>query len=356
MEPPASPPPDTNKDNAPPSPVGVSDSSMPEIKQPGESPSVIDQTTEMSPQLDNFSLPTTQVETPLPNPNQPEQNGNFTTPEVGTLPVQDQMPPTTTPPMQPEVIPQQLQPPVAQAMSSTADQPKANKFKFAILAFAIITLIIYAAVFFLFLSNRNLENTAKEEETSQNTPPAEVAVFNPDQVQIVNGSIYRVVSPSNQTPLVLKESYTSTGITGFATVKVSPDNQKLCFEAWPPAPEPAMYVSNVDGSEVVEVAPGRRGCHWSADSAKLAYVNHTTDVSAVDIYLYDVQSATETNLTAGKSPEDTIRYYVVSDWAGATTLLCSFTEEIQSTPGEERTAECQINTITGEITETPSAS
>src|SRR3989304_5022143 len=119
------------------------------------------------------------------------------------------------------------------------------------------------------------------------------------------------VPDSKQTPFL-----ESSGITGFARVVVSPDNQKICFESWPPAPEPAMYIANIDGSEIVEVNPNRQSCLWKSDTKGVFYINTTSTTSPVNIFYFDLASQEETNVTAESVTEGTVRRYKIVGLSG----------------------------------------
>ena len=91
--------------------------------------------------------------------------------------------------------------------------------------------------------NQKIKKGETSENINSNLTPTSTPTpsFSPDQVKIKNGSVVREIPGGETTILVDKENYDSTGITGFAKVVVSPDETKICFESWPPAPEHALY-------------------------------------------------------------------------------------------------------------------
>ena len=199
----------------------------------------------------------------------------------------------------------------------------------------VIIVIIYGVVAYLYFQNRNIE---KDEEGDNQTPQDQISPtpeFSADQVKIQDGSVVSDKPGTELQILINKDDYESTGITGFAKVTVSPDNTNLCFESWPPAPEPALYLSRVDGSEVTEVSPNRQGCIWASNGSKIYYINTAASSSPVNIYSFVLSSKSEENLTIGTIPEGVIRRFgIVGLSADSSKLICKY-EDIDSAPEEK---------------------
>src|SRR3989344_4854867 len=242
-------------------------------------------------------------ENPLPDQN-PNQNVNPVTPSFATLQSQPQQSQASSPNenLNPELPPQNQAKNVPTnefitPASVTMGSKGGGSFgKFVVIGVVIIA-IIYAVVGYLYLQNEKFKNTSGENtQTPDSVSNQEVLnptpVFSPENFKIVNGNVVYQDPVNGAQTIVDKSSYSSTGITGFAKVTVSPDASKLCFESWPPAPKPALFISKIDGSEISEINGNRRYCVWTTDSKKIVYEN--TSGEATDILIYDNETKAET--------------------------------------------------------------
>ena len=256
---------------------------------------------------------------------------------------------TKTPTPTPFPIPSS---PLMKPTSNLTGRP--GGFRTFVIFALVIIVIIYGVVAYLYFQNRNIE---KDEEGDNQTPQDQISPtpeFSADQVKIQDGSVVSDKPGTELQILINKDDYESTGITGFAKVTVSPDNTNLCFESWPPAPEPALYLSRVDGSEVTEVSPNRQGCIWASNGSKIYYINTAASSSPVNIYSFVLSSKSEENLTIGTIPEGVIRRFgIVGLSADSSKLICKY-EDIDSTPKPTSEVEsgnqCEIDLQTNEVT------
>lgn len=273
----------------------------------------------------------------VPFGGQPEPEPQAQNPEaLGQTPAQvdeKQIPPTKTPP--------------PQGSLTTFQRPRPSFFRIFVVASIIIIIVVYAVVAYLYFQNRQIKNDSSDvtQETPQlQAPPEpETPAFSPEQIKIANGSVVREIPGGQTTILVKKEDYTSTGITGFARVVVSPTNTKMCFEAWPPAPEPALYVSEVDGSGIAEISPNRQNCVWKSDSSSIFYINTSAKTSTVNLYSFNLTEGVEKNLTASSVPEEGIvrRFEIVGFSADETKLICKY-EDIADTGTTQGSCEVDL--------------
>lgn len=241
----------------------------------------------------------------------------------------------------------------SQVTSTQGSGNGGSKFKIFVIIGAVILLIIWAVVGYLYLQNTSLQEEVEGTDTAQTQEadtPTPTPNFTPDQVQIKNGNVVRVRPTGEESILINKENYQSTGITGFSSVAVSPDNNFICFESVPPAPEPALYYANVDGTNVTEVSPNRQSCNWHPESNMLAYNNYPAETGAVNIFLYDVATGEETNLTSEVAADAARQYSVDGFSQDGATLTCSFAE-LNSAGEPVSQGECEIEVQTGAYTE-----
>src|SRR5260221_9453286 len=231
-----------------------------------------------------------------------------TVPPITTLPQQDQSFPPAAP-MQPQPTqfpsPQPLPPPVPpmpqEGTQSVISGGSSKKGLGGFGIFVIVAIIILASVWgvvaYLYIGNKNktAQETANNEAAVEVSPTA--IPFNATEIQITNGDVARLSSVGETQTLVKKEDYPGSGLIGFAHVAVSPDNTKLCFESIPPASDPTLYISNVDGTNVETVVKNKHTCTWSPDNNFLFYINDTLGNKQIDIYAYSLTSKEERNLT-----------------------------------------------------------
>lgn len=132
------------------------------------------------------------------------------------------------------------------------------------------------------------------------------------EIKIIDGNICQVASGETKI-LVNKDDFKSESIIEFIEVKVSPDKSKMCFLGRTIVPIWLFY-SNIDGSEAAKVGVAKN-CVWSPDSQKIAYNNHTTDVSPVNVLTYDLSSGKITNLTKVVQQGSVLRAYQLPQWS-----------------------------------------
>jgi hypothetical protein len=269
---------------------------------------------------------------PPPSPPQTVSSGAPTTQSSAQPPpIQSAPQPTIQAPPAQTAAPSGLPTPTA----ITTQPPKRfSKTQILFTILIIATVIIWGSVAYLYLQNQKIKDQlSSEKESSEQlfttvTPtPVPTVAFSPDQIELVNGSVVRKFPNGELGMLIDKEDYESTGITGFARVTVSPNDQKLCFESWPPAPEPALYYSDIEGGNVNEVSPNRKNCIWSSDSKSLIYTNDSTPSASIDIYIYDIATGEENNMTKDSSSETVSRQYeIVSLSADGSKVICKYVD------------------------------
>lgn len=154
-------------------------------------------------------------------------------------------------------------------------------------------------------------------------------------VKIIDGNVCQVFAESGIAVLVDKNDFDN--IDSFFDVAVSPDNSKLCFLGQSMVPM-WMFYSDSDGKEVTRVGVAKN-CVWSNDSQTIAFNNHTTDVSPVNVLIYNTVFKETLNLTASTSTEDIMRVYDIPVWSADDSQITSqftginFVDQSQSPKG-----------------------
>lgn len=131
-------------------------------------------------------------------------------------------------------------------------------------------------------------------------------------IEILDGDIYKVHESGTKESLIDKKDFASESVQSFVSASLSPDKSKMCFVASTIVPM-WLYYSDIDGGNITKIDLAKN-CFWSHNSKLIAYNNHTTDVSSVDIYLYNTVSGEKKNLT-GKESQEIMRVYNAPIWS-----------------------------------------
>ncbi len=232
----------------------------------------------------------------------------------------------------------------------TTTKPKKKYFRFFLLISIIVILTIYAFVFHLYQQNQKAKESLRSKTALTNLPTPTIS-FSADWIKIQNGNVVLLQPGKDPVILVDKKDYEQTGITGFSKVSVSPNNKFLCFEALPPVREPAIYISNIDGSNVKLISRNKQNCTFSPDERKIFYVNLLSSKSIpVNIFEFDIlePDSQEKNLTIISIPAGIIRRYEIVGFSSDNQkLICKY-EDINKT-NEEGSGNCQINLETQQV-------
>lgn len=215
-----------------------------------------------------------------------------------------------------------------------------SSFKTFVIVGILIILIIYSAVAYIYYKSKNAKSPTEAIDTSEITNPPK-AIFEPQNMLIDSGSIVYKNSAGEIKILVDKNSYPSTGITGFARVVVSPDNMKMCFESIPPSTKPALFVSDIEGIETKQISAGKSSCIWNSNSNIIYYVGKENGISNTNLYVYDLEKSIETNLTSKIMSETKPDFALVGLSSDETKLICTYTNSNSGEP-----ISCQIDLTT----------
>ena len=169
-------------------------------------------------------------------------------------------------------------------------------------------------------------------------------------IRVDNGSIIRLDKNGVKAVLVPKDTFKSVGITGFKDVKISPDGTLMCFIGNTNSSAVFLYYSGVSGKSPFQIA-GSPNCVWSHDSKKIAFNNFVSDVSPVDVFLFNVENKEVKNLTRIVGGEY-IRFYEIPEWSQDDSIIVSnFTAFDPKGENPSYTGSSVINVTTGEVTD-----
>ncbi|MBN1331385.1 hypothetical protein JW978_00680 [Candidatus Dojkabacteria bacterium] len=173
-----------------------------------------------------------------------------------------------------------------------------------------------------------------------------------DEIEIVicDGSICKNnVTDQTSEMLIYKGDY--DGVEEFVEVNTSPDGKHICFLAQDMVPR-WVYYAEADGTDVREEIALAINCVWSNNSDKFAFINHTTDVSPHNVYVYDIETKETTNLTESVNSYEIERIYQTPVWSDDDSTIRSKYIQYDSTADwAETQGESEINLATGEVTD-----
>ncbi|MFZ2664295.1 MAG: hypothetical protein WAX66_02950 [Patescibacteria group bacterium] len=165
------------------------------------------------------------------------------------------------------------------------------------------------------------------------------------KLEVRDNNIVKVVSPDS-VELVLSGSKIEN-FESFSDISISPDKKKICFIVHTITPM-WLYVSNIDGSNLEKVDLGKN-CVWSPDSKYIAYNNHTTDVSPVNINLYILSTDETKNLIGSYVKNGFMRVYSKPEWISGSIIEASYSEFPYSNVQDQTFGKSSINIESGKI-------
>ncbi len=232
----------------------------------------------------------------------------------------------------------------------------ANKKVFKVITIALAVFVGFTTVAFAayyVYENRTelpiLKNIFETEEGEDEAITEEATVAPTWIIEIRNGNIVKTQQNGKTTILIDKEDYDD--IERFSDVATSPDYDYVCFLAHKFIPI-WMYYAKTDGSEVTEAAVAEN-CVWSNDSEKIAYNNHTTDVSPHNVYMYYLSTKNSTNFTGDLSSDPITRIYDKPVWSDDdTTITSAFNSYDDNNNWALTSGTSVIDIETGEVTDT----
>jgi hypothetical protein len=169
-------------------------------------------------------------------------------------------------------------------------------------------------------------------------------------VKIIEGNIYKVYDSGEKELLVSTTDIKDEVIESFIVVGLSPDKSKICFIGQSMVPQWLFY-ANVDGSGITRIDSGK-SCVWSNNSQKIAYNNHTTDVSPVNVLVYDLVLKETKNYTASVQGENLIRAYETPVWADDDSqITCKFSSLAMDETGTTSKGVSVIDIESGKISD-----
>ncbi|MDD4382122.1 MAG: hypothetical protein PHE21_02135 [Candidatus Dojkabacteria bacterium] len=134
-------------------------------------------------------------------------------------------------------------------------------------------------------------------------------------------------------------------------VVMSTDKKHMCVTVQTMAPKWLYYVQLTDGvvSEIFKIAPGYK-CYFSNDNSMIAFIGHTTDVSANDLFVFFIESKEYKNYTNSQKDDGGMRIYSNPVWASDdTNIIAGFKEYDNSmTLIKEGSAQIRIDNMSVE--------
>lgn len=204
-----------------------------------------------------------------------------------------------------------------------------------------ILMLVFIVGIFLVLKNSFKEKVV----TKTDLQKEEVGTWD---LTIHEGSIYKIHSSGEKELVLSADDFEEDGILHFTEVYTSQDRTKMCFLGQSIVPV-WLYYSDIDGSNPVKIGTGTN-CVWSGSGNMIAYNNHVTDVSPVDLYIYDLQSGEGINYTSGMQGDDLIRFYSSPSWSDDDSEVTSvFTTIYLDSSGKTGEGSSLVRVDTGEV-------
>lgn len=233
---------------------------------------------------------------------------------------------------------------------------KSSIFPIFIGLLVVVAIAVYGFVAYLYFDNQKLKEEAESQSAADTQTTSQIPTATPtsvpDKFEIDNGDITRVTSAGDKTVIVAKDDYEDTGLIGFTNVNASPDNETICFWSLPPALGPALYYSDANGGEVVNIANRSVSCTWSNFGDMIAYINDAPTGTAVDISVYDLLTEETTNLTQASTELTVYRRYEIESWSEDDEMInCNYEEIDTADTSAEVVGNCQIDVIDGVVTD-----
>jgi hypothetical protein len=248
-----------------------------------------------------------------------------------------------------------------QTVETTPQQPleptKAIKFRqWKIPIIIAVVLFVLSITGFFVYQNYQLKKNQKVNQPKPQvieTKPSPAQAESANEIKIIDGNVCLVTTSNEVKVLVNKNDYQSESISGFDKVITSPDGTKMCFLGYSPVPI-WLYSANIDGSGVVKVGLGKN-CVWSHNSQKIAFNNYTTDVSPVNILVYDTLLGKTDNITESlqaQNKADAIRFYETPAWSEDDAKVSGEFVTTDMSAQAQRNGISIINIVTGEVKDT----
>ena len=210
-------------------------------------------------------------------------------------------------------------------------------------------LTIFISLFFLSACqppNNNQDQTSQEQGQTETQPEVKPQT----KIEIKGGNLVAVGENDEAKIIADKNDFEEDSIENFISVETSPDQSKICFIGQSIVPE-WLYIADIDGSNVQKITVAQN-CVWSHDSQKIAYNNQTTDVSPVDVYVYDLSSQKSTNYTKGDASANKFRSYQQPEWSDDDQNLTSAYTVIDfDNMQKQESGEVSIDLNSGKINE-----
>jgi hypothetical protein len=201
---------------------------------------------------------------------------------------------------------------------------------------AIFVIIIIAALALIFLTKTGFTLPGQSEDSWK--------------VKIIDGNIYKVYSSTKKELIVSTTDIKGEMIQSFIAVELSPDRSKICFIGQSMVPQWLYYASS-DGTGITKVGLGKN-CVWSGSSKKIAYNNHTTDVSPVNVLVYDLAQAKTTNYTKSVQSENLFRAYTTPIWSSDDkTVTSEFSSLALDGTGTSKRGTSVIDLASGKVSD-----
>ena len=164
-----------------------------------------------------------------------------------------------------------------------------------------LSIVIFLACSYWIYKNVTLEDLVGNtdnagvitEEDTENSGNANFVIKDTDIVDVSQSGKEKVIVNGD----------TIDGLEDISDIVMSPDKNKICFLVHTVVPI-WLYIYDLENENLIKVDVAKN-CFWSPDSNYVAYNNHTTDVSDIDVYTYDLYNREIENISKDLTPVPT---------------------------------------------------
>lgn len=157
----------------------------------------------------------------------------------------------------------------------------------------IITVLAFVWCSYWIVKNVKIQDLIGQTNVGQKDIGTDISSGSNSKYEIKDNNIVEIISTEDSKILVNGSDI--AGLESMSDLSLSPDGNKICFLVNTIVPV-WLYVYDIEANELSKVDTAK-SCYWSPNSQYVAYNNHTTDVSPINVLVYDTKTEEIKNLS-----------------------------------------------------------